>query len=170
MSGLYQAWGGIVFTLGITLSSSCANDVKSIRLANVDLSDSSVVHKLGQGLRGAERAALSTYVFRHRVQSAGFCGKKLVDHEGGGPTTIGEAIDLTIARQDADARREAQKPVWAQRWEELTRERDRLIDRQGFLLAEHGSAARQTLDWETLEASLTENGRALTNLRRVSGA
>lgn len=164
---MVQARRGIVLALALLLS-SCAGDVRATRLADVDLSNMSVVRNLARRLPTNERAALATYVVRHRVTSSGFCGRKLVGHGGREPHTVGEAIDLTTSRQAEDARREAQKPAWAHRWEALTRERDRLMDRQSLLLAEHGSAAHERQDWAGLQAMLAENGRAMTDLR--SGA
>jgi hypothetical protein len=122
---------------------SCANDPRTIRLADVDLSNLAVVEKLRRSLSIEERAALTDYVVRHRVQSAAFCGTRLVDDGGGDPQTLGDAIDLTIARKLEEERRDAQKPGWALRWEELTRERDRLMDRQSLLLVKHGPAAHR---------------------------
>lgn len=147
---------------------ACSTDVRSTRLADVDLSDMAVVQSLGQRLAADQRAAFSNYVWQHRISSAGFCGNPLVDHQGRDPLTIGEAIDLTIARDREEAQRIANKPQWAYRWEELTRERDRLMDRQGLMLAQHGPGAQERPEWRTLQDDLARNGEAMAQARPSS--
>lgn len=156
------------------LLSACASDVRSTRLADVDLTDMAAVQELGQRLEPGERAAFTTFVVKHVATSAAFCGRKLVGPDGREPGTIGEAIELTLARE-ADERRaileyEASRgplqPVF-DRWNELIAERDLIIDRQALLTAQHGPAASRLPEWDVLQARLAENGSKLTEIRPI---
>jgi hypothetical protein len=76
----------------------CTDNVRDLRLAQVDLTNIATVREMGDSLSPPERAALLTYAAIHAPSSTGFCGKKLQDGFGQEPETIGDAIDLTLRR------------------------------------------------------------------------
>lgn len=65
-----------------------------MRLAEVDLSNMTVVQQLGSELSPADRAAFTTYVAIHAAFAAGTCGLRLGGPDGKEPETIGEAIQV----------------------------------------------------------------------------
>lgn len=161
------------FTIAIALLvSACANDVRDLPLAEVDLSDMGAVRELGWQLGPADRAALITYAAVHAPSSAGFCGRRLVGRSGKEPTTVGEAIDLTrdlqadilAARVEAEQSRTPAQLV-AQQWDDLIIRRELLVGRQSVLLSEHGSAARRLPEWRSLETEMIEYDNKLAALK-----
>jgi hypothetical protein len=80
------------------LVSSCTDDVRDLRLTQVDMANVAAVREIGDRLSPIERTALLTYAAVHAPSSAGFCGSKLKDSLGNEPQTIGEAIELTLSR------------------------------------------------------------------------
>jgi hypothetical protein len=156
----------------LLLLSACATEVRSKRIADVDLADMEVVRALGQEMTETDRAAFNTFVVKHVATSARFCGRTLLRPDGREPTTIGEAIDLTRARETEirKALLAAQAPktprqLLEERWKRLTSERDLMIDHQTWLTAEHGPAAKQLPEWKSLQVGLAENGRQMMKIR-----
>jgi hypothetical protein len=77
---------------------ACGQDVRGLRLDEVDLSDMAEVQRLGQSLTPAERPAFATFVAIHGRAAAGNCGLTLGGREGRTPETIGEAIEAMQTR------------------------------------------------------------------------
>jgi hypothetical protein len=77
---------------------ACGQDVRSLRLAEVDLSNMTVVQQLGQQLGPADRVAFTTYVAIHAASPAGTCGLRIGGRNGREPETIGEAIRVMHVR------------------------------------------------------------------------
>jgi len=82
----------------------------------------------------------------------------LLASDGKPPTTVGEAIDLTLTRDAEDRRKleEAIEPrhpreMAKEAWDDLISERDGLIDAQSRLLEVHGPAAEGSREWKALE-------------------
>lgn len=129
------------------------------------------VHQLARDLGPAEGAALITYAAIHDPASRHFCGKRLVDSRGEEPKTIGGAISLTLeqmAQNRAPERtRSPETPaeLIAKRLEEATFQRDMVTDRQSFLLADHGAAAKRLPEWRSLESRKASLKGTLTSLR-----
>jgi hypothetical protein len=140
---------------------ACTPDVRATKLADIDLSDSSVLTIIREQLNSEERALLSTYVVRHMAGSARFCGQPLVGPDGKEPATIHEALELTRARNLAErsamAARQAPlvtTPTLVERRARLIGERDHLITRQSMLRLQFGQDARQRPEWQKLEKDL----------------
>ena len=156
----------------VLMLAACTEDVRDLRLENVDLSDMAAVRELGRQLNPTDKAALITYAAIHAPSSAGFCGKRLVGRSGKEPSTIGEAIELTLdlqadvrtARIDAE-RALAPAQLAAERWDDLIVQRELLISRQSVLLSEHGASARQLREWRSLEVRMTEYDEKLAALK-----
>lgn len=116
-------------------------------------------------------AALITYAAIHDPASRHFCGKRLVDSRGEEPKTIGEAISLTLTQMAQNRAPERTKnsetpaELIGKRLEEATFERDMVTDRESFLLADHGAAAKHLPEWRSLESRKVSLHRTLTSLR-----
>jgi hypothetical protein len=155
----------------------CSPEVREIELAELDLTDMETVQTIRARLGEAEGAVFASYVAKHYVRSAAFCGRPLVTSEGQPPATVGEAIDLTIARdaQDRRALEEASGPrhpreIAKQEWDELISERDAVIDAQSRLLEVSGPGAQHSTEWKALQASKLELDRRLAEMKpRVFG-
>jgi hypothetical protein len=155
---------------------SCASDPKSIPLGDVDLSDMSTVQEIRSRLDAKEGVAFANYVVKHISTSSSFCGNLLLGPKGKPPSTIGEAIEFTLAK-DAEDRRASQmaiklKPYWEleQKKNQLANQRDLLVDMQGILRAEHGAGAVRLSRWRSIETSLAEVNRRLAELKTKSNA
>lgn len=159
------------------LLSACADDVRGIRLEEVDLSDTAAVREIAGQLSSTDRAALLTYAALHAPSSPGFCGKRLVGASGKEPATIGEAIELTLGLQAGTPSASSEPDVAktpAQRageqWDDLIIQRELVISRQSALLAEHGSAARRLREWSSLETAMRAYDQKLAVLKaRMEG-
>ena len=123
----------VLLLLAINLM-SCAPDVHSLELDNLDLTDSSTVQHIRAGLNDVEKVAFAEFLVRHVALSSSYCGEPLVHRDGRPPATIGAAIELSIARSRAEklhlarfAFTEPIDPAVAKR-ETLLRERDDLIN------------------------------------------
>ena len=163
----------IVAAMLALLLAACSADVRSLRLADVDLADMDVVQDIRGELPPEDGALFSTYVVKHVATSRFFCGEALVDKNGKEPGTIGEAIALTALRED-DLRRErlaAERPLTTA--ESLRRERVRLegtkealIARQTHLYSIHGPAAQQLPEWDSINDEMEEADAQLQALKQ----
>lgn len=158
--------------LSALLLSACSGDARSLRLTELDLTDMATVRDIRNRLGPADASAFATYAVRHNTTSAGFCGHPLLDPTGKPPRTIGDAIDLTLARESDElkARIAAARPrTEAERindkWAELIRQRDRLIDRQTILRAQQGPAAERAPEWKSLETKMAASDGELSLLK-----
>jgi hypothetical protein len=150
----------------------CTEDVRDLRLETVDLSDMRAVHELARQLSPTDKAALITYAAIHAPSSPGFCGKSFVGRSGRAPSTIGEAIELTLdlqadirtARVEAE-RRKTRAQLAAEQWDGLIIQRELLISRQSALLSEHGAAARGLPEWRALQSGMSEYDKKLAALK-----
>jgi hypothetical protein len=77
---------------------ACGQEVQDLRLAEVDLSNMTMVQRLGQRLGPADRAAFTTYVAIHAASPGRSCGLRLGGRNGKEPETIGEAIQVMHIR------------------------------------------------------------------------
>lgn len=155
----------------------CASDPRGVKLSDVDLSDMHAVQQVRARLNDEDGVAFANYVVKHQIASAAFCGRSLVGPEGRPPETIGEAIDLALARE-AEARRAleiASKPkhpreLAQQHWDDLIAERDFLIDAQSMMRVEHGAVAEHQSEWSSIETRMAEIDRRLLEVKpRVFG-
>ena len=161
------AWLSIICLLG-----GCGSDPRGTKLANVDLGDPETIQRIRIHLSANDRGAFNDYVFRHYAASRTFCGRALIRPDGKSPETIGEAIDLTLARdaEERQARNEASRPshpreLAKKQWDDLTSERDMLIDAQSSLREKHGSSAERLSEWASTNARLTDLNRRLIALK-----
>ena len=80
----------ILFSLCLA---ACAQDVRDLRLDQLDLSDRKIVEEIGRELSAADRLIFTTYAAVHG-RSGALCGGKLVDRRGNSPETVGDAIEI----------------------------------------------------------------------------
>lgn len=158
----------------LLLFAGCAPAVKSLSLADINLDDPHAVSQIGSQLSEADRAALATYIVRHRAGGRHFCGRPLLRSDGRTAQTVGEAIQLTVAREreqrEADAK--LREPGTShgrarERWDDLASQRDTLLDAQSRLREQSGSAAEQTAEWKRLADRLADIDARLERLRPV---
>jgi hypothetical protein len=150
----------------------CSPEVRGIELAELDLTNMETVRDIRGRLGDADGAAFASYVAKHHLRAAAFCGRPLIGADGQLPKTVGEAIDLTMAR-DAEDRRalaEASRPrhpreVAKQSWDDLISERDGLIDAQSRLLELHGPASERSAEWKALETRKLGVDRRLAEMK-----
>ena len=74
---------------------ACGQDVRTLRVDDVDLADMAVVQQLAQQLDAEDRTAFTTFAAIHGRAASGNCG---LTRDGRQPETIGEAIELMRAR------------------------------------------------------------------------
>lgn len=157
--------------LPMLLLAACSQDPRAIELADVNLADMDVVQDIRGRLAPEDRSVFGTYVIRHAATSPSFCGEVLVDRDGRMPRTIGEAIDLTVLREERDRRERlaAKRPPTAA--EALRRQRDSLIlgkealiGRRTFLDMRHGPAAKELPEWAEIEARMADYDAQLAAL------
>lgn len=158
--------------LPVLLLAACSQDPRGIELAEVNLADMDVVQEIRGKLPPEDRPVFGTYVVRHAVTSPSFCGEVLVDRNGRQPRTIGEAIDLTVLREEEDRRERlaAKRPLTAaeavrSQREFLIGQKEALIGRRTLLDATHGPAARKMPEWEEIEAELADYDAQLAALQ-----
>lgn len=158
--------------LPMMLLAACSPDVRSLALAEVNLADMDVVQEIRSNLPPEDRSAFGTYVIRHAVTSPSFCGEVLVDRHGRQPQTIGEAIALTVMREEEERqeRLAAKRPLTAA--ETVRREREflifqkeALIGRRTYLDSMHGPAAQQLSEWAEIEVKLADYDARLAALQ-----
>ena len=73
--------------------SACGQNVRDLRLNEVDLSNKAAIEQIGHELSDDDRIAFTTYVLVHGP-SGRLCGTML-GRNSKQPETIGEAIDFT---------------------------------------------------------------------------
>lgn len=152
---------------------SCGQDVRDTPLAGLDLNDRTLVASLRERLAPDDRAPFATYALLHWPGSKLFCGSPPNDSTGREPETIGEAIEVTLAREEKleKARTAAAEPQSAldhqqaletraiDRVEELTLERD-------MLATSLGPNTSKSPEWQRLKRKLEEATEDLAALRR----
>ncbi len=158
--------------LFVILLGGCAPAARDIALADLDLRDMQTVQAIRTQLGEQDARAFASFVVRHHVKSAGFCGQPLQDSRGKPPETVGEAIDLAVRRDalELQAKMAALAPkhpreLAQEAWDDLVRERDLGVDAQSRLRMEYGDAAVRRPEWARLEASLAEIDRKLAAMR-----
>jgi hypothetical protein len=147
----------------LLLLAACSPDVRSLELADVDLSDMGVVQEIRQNLPPEDRPVFSTYIVRHLATSSSFCGETLVDRNGREPRTIGEALVLTVMREERDrrerlaAKRPLSAPELARRERDLLiGQREALLARQTYLFSTQGPGVQQLPEWDAITAQIAE--------------
>ena len=160
-----------VFLL-IGLLAGCAPEGREIALADVDLRDMHTVEVIRAQLAPGERAAFANYIVLHHAGSAHFCGVPLVAATGKPPSTIGEAVDLSILRDAANRQAliDAQKPkhpkqIAKEEWDRLTSARDVLIDTQSRLRMEFGEKAERQPEWKSLDSRMNQINQKLVAMK-----
>jgi hypothetical protein len=155
----------------MSLLLGCAPGVKDAKLEDVDLSDMKALQAIRAQLNAEDGAAFASYVVRHSVASASFCGRPLAGPDGKPPRTVGEAIDLALDRDAADRRAlalegqsEYSRPRAQEQWDDLISERDMLINAQSVLRADHGAFAERRSEWKALEARIAHINDHLSEL------
>lgn len=168
----------VALIAGIILFTGCASDPRGVKLSDVDLSDMRTVQEVRAQLNAEDGVAFANYVVKHHIASANFCGRTLARSDGKPPETIGEAIDLALAREAEDRRafEIASKPkhpreLAQQHWDDLISERDFLIDAKSMMRGKHGTAAERQSEWSSIETQLADVDRRLVEIKpRVFGS
>lgn len=162
---------------GLIVLMGCASDARSVKLSDVDLSDMRTVQQVRAQLGAEEGVAFANYVVKHHIASANFCGRLLIGSDGKPPETIGEAIDLALARE-AEVRRALEmanepkhpREVAHQRWDKLISEREYLVHAQVVMRGKHGAAAERQSEWSSIETRMADVDRRLVEMKpRVFG-
>ena len=83
---------------------ACGQDVRDLRLDEVDLANQVVAQKIGRQLGPADSRDFTTYAAIH-AHSGGLCGNRLRD--GKLPGTVGDAIEAMRWRTEAGEPRRA---------------------------------------------------------------
>lgn len=158
--------------LFVALLAGCAPQARDITLADVDLRNMQIVGAIRAGLEPEERIAFANYIVRHHARSANFCGQPLMAVNGKEPTTIGEAVDLSILRDAAErlALIESKKPkhplqLAKDEWDRLISARDIMIDSQSRLRMEHGDKAVRRPEWKLLESRMAQINEKLVAMK-----
>lgn len=123
---------GLALVLGLA---SCATSPLDTPLTGLDLGDPETLARLQRGLEPTSSGALAIYALRHWPGSRSFCGERLTDPNGNPPSTVGEAISQTIARDRAEAAAAAARARPLSPADRLMSERAELIDQRDALLA-----------------------------------
>lgn len=151
---------------------SCATTTVDIPLAGLDLNDSATIARLQRGLSREDSGALAVFALRHWPASRAFCGEPVVDSSGRLPTTVGEAIALTKAREQADAAAALARAQPASPGERLLEERDREISQRDALLARQQVAQAKDIsgqartELEDIEQELAAVNKRLIEINR----
>lgn len=156
---------------------ACSENLREHELSQYDFADMAVVSAVSAQLEKQDRAIFRTYAVKHLTSSAKFCGEKLVSVEGREPVTIGEAIDLTLAREARDAELRASQDLRnfspaAQRYiriEELTEARDDVINEREIYRMMEGdpSDIEQHNQWREFERQIAEINAQLATLDKM---
>lgn len=162
------------FLLFVALLAGCSPEVRDIALADIDLRDMNAVAKIRSQLDSQDSVAFANYVVRHHRAAASFCGQPLVGAGGKEPVTIGEAVDLSIERANAErlALLEAQKPkhpsqIAKEEWDNLIRTRDILLDSQTRVQMEYGKSAVRRPEWKSIETKMAEIDKKLVAMKPI---
>lgn len=156
--------------IGIALVlAACATSPRNERIADLDLSDSQVLSRLGEHLSVRERGALATYALLHWPGSKAFCGQPVF--RGPQPQTVGEAIEKTLEYEsDLAAKRAAESaprsPIEQREWEERTLidEFDQLTLDRDMLTTSDLPKAELTKKLKEIDRKMEENRRARREL------
>lgn len=153
----------------------CADDITAKPLAAYDLTDRDVVNSVLTELSPQQRGPFFTFTMHHLASSKAFCGEVLVDKQGRQPSTIGDAIRMTIAREESLNRRSnivdpaKLKPVERYYFElrTLQEQREALIDRREDMLMIDPDA-KGTSRYEDIEAKIARSSQEIASLRATS--
>ena len=155
---------------GICLLAACGTPPREVRLAGLDLGQPAVLANLKQGLAPDERAALISYAIFHWPGSKNYCGRP-VFAQAVEPTTIGEAIDRTIAfetaltrKQMAEAQPASLVASRAQRNQQLVDRFEELTLSRSMLLARPGARAERARELRAIQRQLESVRRERTKL------
>lgn len=150
----------------------CNRDIGASPLAAYDLTDREVVNSVLRELSPQDRRPFLTFTIHHLATSKAFCGEVLVDKQGRQPSTISDAIRMTITRENDLARRSRPVDIAtlgpADRFYHdlaaLQKEREQLIDRRETMLMIEPNA--KTSDrYRHLEKQIAASSQKLAELR-----
>lgn len=138
-------------------------DVRQLRLDAINLADMAVVKDITAQLMETERAPFNTYALLHATTSPLYCGEPLINADGHLPETVGEAIQLTLERDERDRAEKLaySKPLTTVQQEERRRKALRFSvedveAEQMWLAQKQGAEVRQSEEWARLEQRKTE--------------
>lgn len=155
---------------GMCLLSACGTPPRDLRLAGLDLGQPAVLADLKQGLAPEERAALVSYAVFHWPGSKNYCGRPVFAHAVE-PTTVGEAIDRTIAFETALTRKQMAETQPASLAARRTQRDQQLVDRfeeltlrRSMVLSRPGARAERARELKAIERQLESFRLARTKL------
>jgi len=147
---------------------ACSPDPRTLALADIDFTDMGAVQEIRHSLPAEDRPVFSTFIVKHVATSSTFCGETLVNKDGKEPRTLGEALVLTVLREEKERRERlaAERPLPAsevarREVETLTSRRELLIGELGELQARNGAAAMQTPEWASLNERIADLNRRI---------
>ena len=160
----------LILTVMLT---GCARNIADVPLEAYDLADREVVAEVLSELPKQQRGAFATFTVHHLATSKAFCGDVLVDSKGREPVTVGDAIRLTIAREEERNRKPpiidpaTLSPIVRHRLalnDEL-KARESLVDRREMLLMTGDGTAQEAGRLAELEKEITASAQRLAALR-----
>lgn len=158
---------GMPLLLAIGLG-ACAPDPLAMTLAEIDFTDMEEVQEIRQDLRAEDRPVFSTFIVKHVATSSSFCGETLVTEDGKLPQTLGEALALTVLREEREGRERlaAERPLPATElarrdMETLSMRRELLAAKMGELRARFGSEAEQKPEWTAVTDQIADLDRQI---------
>ena len=153
----------------------CTGDITAKPLAAYDLTDRDVVNSVLSELSPEQRGPFLTFTIHHLASSKAFCGEVLIDQQGRQPSTIGEAIRLTLVREQALNRKpevvDLAKLTPVERYHHqlhaLQKEVGYLIDRrEDMVMVDPG--AKGTPDHKKVEAEIAAVSQEIDALRAAA--
>jgi hypothetical protein len=155
----------------------CTGDVTTKPLSAYDLTDRDIVNSVLSELSPQQRGPFLTYTIHHLASSKAFCGEVLIDKQGRQPSTVGDAIRLTVAREVELARKpdvvdpSKLNPVERYHFElqALQKEREQLIDRREDMLMIDPNV-KNTSRHKEIEAKIATSSQEIAALRATAPA
>lgn len=150
----------------------CSGDITAEPLTSYDLTDRNVVNSVLTKLAPQQRGPFLSFTIHHLASSKAFCGEVLIEKQGRQPSTIGDAIRLTMAREEALKSKPkvvdpaTLGPVDRYHYElgVLEKEMGSLIDRREDMLMINPDA-EASAQYKDLEARIASSAKEIAALR-----
>lgn len=162
----------ILLALAATALHGCSGDITAEPLTAYDLTDRNIVNSVLTELAPQQRGPFLTFTVHHLASSKAFCGEVLIDKQGRQPSTIGDAIRMTIEREEALKRQPevvdlaTLNPVERYHYDltVLQKEMGSLIDRRENMLMINPDA-KTSAKYKDLVAEIDSSAKEIAALR-----
>lgn len=162
----------VFLALVTTALHGCSGDITAEPLAAYDLTNRDVVNSVLTELAPQQRGPFLTFTVHHLASSKAFCGEVLIDEQGRQPSTIGDAIRMTIAREEALNRKPATvdpatlSPTDRYHYEMglLEKQMGGLVDRREDMLMVNPEA-KTSAEYKDIEVRIASAARDIAALR-----